>query len=198
MTLIDLDQPAAGPAPRSPRLRARPALAGLALIVAAGVVGGLVTDRWRVQRQQEADRSAVSVVLVPDPLPRPDDSTVVAQLVGPAVVQVELAAHVDVVNAGPAPVRFVGFHADEPGLRLRGSAAVGAGPVAPGDFAVGTVHATVTCAARPPGDPLAAIVEAESADGVVRRPTVRLEWRVWADQIAETCERPAPGSWTRR
>jgi hypothetical protein len=102
-----------------------------------------------------------------------------------------------VVNAGPAPVRFTGFRVDRAGLRLRGTA-ITAGPIAPGDFAIGAVHVTLTCADRPPRDPVAATVEVESADGVSRRPTVILDWRRWADQLTAACDRPAPGAWSRR
>lgn len=201
MTLIDLDRPETEPAPRPGPSRARLAVAGLALVVAAAVVGGLLTDRWRTQRQQEAARSAVSVVLLPDSLPRPDDAVSPAQVDGPTVVSVELSAHVDVVNAGPAPVRFAGIQADGPGLRLRGSTAGGAGAagtIAPADFMIGSLEATVTCSARPASGPLSVTVSVVPADGVLRRSAVDLDWRGWADQIATVCDRPAPGIWSRR
>jgi hypothetical protein len=198
MTMIDLDRPDAEPQAQRAGARSRLALTALALVVAGGVIGGVAVDRWRAQRQLDANRSAASVVLLPDPLQRPDDATTVDTLTGPAVLQVELAAHVDVVNAGPAPVRFVSLRADREGLLLRGGGAAGAVAIAPGDFAVGVVHATVTCAKRPAGAPVPAVVEVESADGVLRRPTVTVEWRAWADQIAEACDGPVPGSWSRR
>ncbi|MEV6849009.1 hypothetical protein, partial [Actinoplanes sp. NPDC051411] len=152
---------------------------------------------WRAQRQQDADRSAVSAVLLPDPLRWPDDSAGPLQVVDSSIVQVELSGHVDLVNAGPAPVRFAGFRADRAGLRLWGTV-VGAGPVAPGGFTEGAVHATMVCADRPPSGPVPATVEVESADGVLRRPTVTVEWRAWADQLTAVCDRPAPGVWSRR
>jgi hypothetical protein len=197
MTLIDLDRPGSGPEPRPPRRRGRPVLGGLALVVAAAVGGGLVTDRWRAQRQRDAERSAVSVVLLPDPLRWPDDSVGPATVINSSVVQVELSGHVQVVNAGPAAVRFVGFRADRAGLQLRG-AAVYAEPVAPGEFTEGAAQATMTCADRPPSGPVAATVEVESADGVLRRPTVAFDWRPWADQLTAACDRPAPDIWSRR
>jgi hypothetical protein len=203
-------------------------VAGLVLVVIGGAGGALATDRWRTQRQLDRARSAVSVVLLPDPLQHPDDSTAVDAADGTTVTQVELTGHVDMVNAGPAPVRFVGFSADRAGLRLRGDgpatpgptapgpaaagstapgpAAAGstpagltaAGSTAPGDFVVGTLHATVACASRPPSEALPAVVEVESADGVLRRPTVLVEWRPWADRIAAVCANPPPGRWSRR
>jgi hypothetical protein len=207
MTLIDLDEPVARPEP-TPRRRSRLAVAGLVLVVIGGAGGALATDRWRTQRQLDRARSAVSVVLLPDPLQHPDDSTAVDAADGTTVTQVELTGHVDMVNAGPAPVRFVGFSADRAGLRLRGDGPATPGPTAPGpaaagstapgDFVVGTVHATVACASRPPGEALPAVVEVESADGVLRRPTVLVEWRPWADRIAAVCANPPPGRWSRR
>jgi hypothetical protein len=207
MTLIDLDEPVARPEP-TPRRRSRLAVAGLVLVVIGGAGGALATDRWRTQRQLDRARSAVSVVLLPDPLQHPDDSTAVDAADGTTVTQVELTGHVDMVNAGPAPVRFVGFSADRAGLRLHGDGPATPGPTAPGpaaagstapgDFVVGTLHATVACASRPPSEALPAVVEVESADGVLRRPTVLVEWRPWADRIAAVCANPPPGRWSRR
>jgi hypothetical protein len=189
--MIDLDQPVAEPTTRRPRW----ALGALALALAGGVLGGMAVDRWHAQRAADDRRSAVSLVALPDLLQRPDDGVRPAASVDGLTTAVDLTGHVTVVNAGPAPVRFVGFRADQTGLQVRGEPWPGPDLTVPaGGSTAGTIHATIQCDID---DPLTGTVptvfEVVTADGVRRRPTVRLDARAWAETVEQACAQP----WSR-
>jgi hypothetical protein len=188
MTLIDLDQPTTAPEPHRPPARPRPALVALALVLAGGVIGGVVVDRWQQQRASDHRRSAVSLVVLPDLLDRPDNSVAATLIVGGQTVAVGVSGHLDVINAGPAPVRFVSLRAAQAGLQLRGDPLPGSGqPIPAGASTIGTIYATVRCDADPLTRLLPVTVEVVTADGVHRRPAITLDGRAWAEKVEATC-----------
>jgi hypothetical protein len=194
MTVIDLDGSPAAPEPRRPPSRPRLVLGALALIVTGAAVGGVAVSRRQQQRTDDERRSAVSLVILPDMLQRPDDGvtpTVIEQEHTSAVV---LTGHVNVVNAGPAPVRLAGFGADRIGLRLTGEPWLAPNPLIPaGGSTVATIHATVPCDADPLTEPVAVTVDLVTADGQRRQPTAFIDGRAWAESIEKACAQ----QWTR-
>ncbi len=186
--MIDLDRPTAAPPAVAARPRSRGALTALALLLAGGAIGGVAVDRYQQQRADDRRQSAVTLVLVTDPLQRPDDGAAVTSRQDNQVLTVGLTGHADVINAGPAPVRFAGLQAVPPGLQMRGEPWSAANPaIPPGGMTVATVHATVRCGSDALTEPLPATVEVVTADGVKRRPAVTFDARAWVDKVEGLC-----------
>ena len=116
-------------------------MTAVGLVLAGAVVGAVATDRWRAQRADDATQSATAVVLLPDLLPRPLDGTQPTSASGR--LEAQLTGHVDVVNAGPAPLVFAAFQVSTATLKLNGAAPVGNRPIPPGDYTVGTLTGTM-------------------------------------------------------
>jgi hypothetical protein len=193
MTLIDLDQPGPEAAARPPS-RPRLALGALALVLAGSVLGGVVVFRWQQERAADARRSAVSLVVLPDMLQRPGDSVQAGQTDGRQAVDVGVNGHVNVINTGPVPVRFLGYRADLGGVQLQGQSWLTPNQLIPaGGSVVGTFHATVRCDSDLLTQPVPAVFDVVTTDGVHRKRTVSLDARAWAEQVAVACAQP----WTR-
>ncbi|MEU4425676.1 hypothetical protein AB0F81_34065 [Actinoplanes sp. NPDC024001] len=172
MTTIDLDQPAPGPKASRPKPSRRRRIAGtVALMLLAAGLGGLATDQWHQQRS----RSAVQVVVLAHLGPDGSDAR-----------DGRAAVHLDVVNAGSAPVRVVAVNL--PALGMRPGAWMPADRlIAPGRSATVTTVGDLDCGAHPTLQPTVEMVTEDGAHR--RRVTATVDPRVWNEQLIWVCRR---------
>ncbi|GIE99434.1 hypothetical protein [Paractinoplanes rishiriensis] len=183
--MIDLDQPAqyrtppdGTPAGFWRRFRTMRALilAVAVSLLAGGILGGVVTYlRWyqplaaSVEKADQADRSAVAVLLFAEPGLR----TATGQR------RARIEAQVVVVNAGPEPVDVRAVRVDQPGVTVRSPEKER--QVAPGTAVPVDVVVEWTCGVDRPAA-LAASVSVETADEQVRDVTpVALNGAPWTE-----------------
>ena len=175
MTLIDLDRPAPEPeaARRQPSRRRR--IAGtVALMLVAAALGGFAAFRW----QQQRSRSTVQVVVLADLAPAGGS--------GGQDGRTPVVSHVDVVNAGPAPVRMVAVNVAVLGMKPGAWNSMDK-LIAPGQVAILTFLASVDCGNNSLLTAVPATVEVVSAGGAHRRVAVTVDAAAWAEQVARTC-----------
>jgi hypothetical protein len=194
MALIDLDRPPTPPEPARPPGRSRWAVGALALLLAGAAIGGAAVYRAQRHRIEDERRSVAAIVMLPDLRAAPGEGVTPTVAVGGQAVEVGFNGLVDVVNAGPAPVRFAGFRAEPTGGHLRGFPAVANLTIPAGESIVATFYADVRCDTDPLARPLPVGVDVVTADGVHRTATVSLDGRAWTEAIETACAQ----AWNRR
>jgi hypothetical protein len=189
MTLIDLDETV--PASSPPGGTGRRAVAGaLALVVAGGVIGGFTTYRWLQQRERGAKEAAVSVTLLSGPAGLPSDDLVTGQVIDGRPTKVEITTSLDVIDAGPAPIRINGVRIEQRGIAMHDVWWLPADQmVAPGGIATAKMTGSIDCDDDPLADTgtVPATVELTTADGVHRRATAAVDGTAWAEQVFMAC-----------
>jgi archaellum component FlaF (FlaF/FlaG flagellin family) len=185
VNVIDLDEAAARPVePPVDRLRRwRRAVIATTLLLVGALIGGSITYRQVVGRQEQLRDSTVSVLVLATRTAEGGTARRVAGLQRPASVATDV--QVTMVNTGPVAINVPSLSGAQPGVTL--STTEKQRWIDPGTSVTADAVVTVECGVGYPLRDLEATLSVETVDETSRLSPVRFSAGPWNDQLDEPC-----------